>query len=78
MPIEELTRDESGRLLAADGYPRGGLASVREVCAATGLSRSCVYQMIANTEIPVKRFGTAVRIPWAVVRHELLQLREQD
>ncbi|MFO1000878.1 MAG: hypothetical protein U0936_11090 [Planctomycetaceae bacterium] len=39
-------RDEKGRPIAADGYPLTGLASVAEVVAATGLSRSQIYAMI--------------------------------
>jgi len=73
MQIEELTRDESGRLLAADGYPVGGLATVKEVVAATKLSKSAVYQMIGDAELPVKRFGKSVRVPWATVRSVFLE-----
>ena len=68
MPTWELKRDESGRLLAPDGWPVGGLATVNEVVTATGLSRSTIYQMIDTGDLTVRRFGRAVRVPWATVR----------
>ena len=61
-------RDQSGRLLAHDGWPVGGLASVKDVCHASSLSRSKIYAMIESGELPVLRFGRAVRVPWRVVR----------
>ena len=68
MQLEQLTRDESGRLLGPDGWPVGGLASVHEITTATGLSRSAVYKMISDRKLPVKRFGRSVRVSWQVVR----------
>ena len=68
MQTTELKRDESGRLLADDGYPLGGLATVNEVVAVSGLARSTVYQMISTGDLPVKRFGRAVRVRWSDTR----------
>ena len=68
MQTAELKRDESGRLVGEDGLPLGGLATVMEVVTATGLSRSKVYDMIDSEELPVKRFGRSVRVPWQTVR----------
>lgn len=68
MTTAELKRDESGRLLGNDGYPLGGLATVNECVAATGISKSKLYDMIDTGELSVKRFGRSVRIPWTTVR----------
>ena len=73
MQIEEHTRDESGRLLAADGWPLGGLATVTEVVQASGLSRSKIYDMITVGDLQMRRFGRSVRIPWSEVRAVFLE-----
>ena len=65
-----LIRDERGRPVGPDGYPLSGLASVNEVVAATGLSRSQIYAMIQRGEIATKRFGRSVRVPWQLLRDE--------
>ena len=65
-----LRRDEKGRPVAADGYPLTGLASVAEVVAASGLSRSQIYNMIQRGELRTKRFGRSVRVPWQLLRDE--------
>jgi excisionase family DNA binding protein len=44
-----------------------------EVAAALGLSRSMVTLMVARGELPVVRFGKAVRIP----REDLERLLEE-
>lgn len=67
-----LTRDESGRLLAEDGYPAGGLATVQEVVTVSGLSKSKIYQMLTSGELRSKRYGRSVRIPWSEVRQAFL------
>ena len=73
MQIEEHTRDESGRLLAADGWPLGGLATVTEGVQASGLSRSKIYDMITVGDLQTRRFGRSVRIPWRDVRAVFLE-----
>ncbi len=65
-----LRRDEKGRPIAADGYPLTGLASVAEVVAATGLSRSQIYAMIQRGDLATKRFGRSVRVPWQLLRDD--------
>lgn len=72
MQTAELKRDESGRLLADDGYPVGGMATVNEVVAVSSLARSTIYKMIDEGELPVARFGRAVRIKWSDVRQMFL------
>lgn len=72
MHADSVTRDDVGRLLAADGFPLGGLATVREVVAATSLSRSKIYAMIDAGEIPVRHFGRSIRVPWSCVRAQFL------
>lgn len=72
MPKVALKRDESGRLLAPDGWPVGGLARVREISAATGLCVSEIYEMTADGRLDAKRFGRSVRVPWQVVRAKFL------
>ncbi len=42
-----------------------GLATVVEASDFLSLSKNKVYQGIQSGEIPVKRFGKSVRIPWA-------------
>lgn len=69
MGTAELVRDEHGRLLADDGWPLGGLATIREVIAATGIKKSKLYSMIGAGDLEAKHFGRSVRIPWRVVRH---------
>ncbi|MGA7238578.1 MAG: helix-turn-helix domain-containing protein [Bryobacteraceae bacterium] len=39
-------------------------ATVTEACEALHLSRTTVHELIKSGEIPSKKFGTAVRIPW--------------
>ena len=39
-------RDDSERLLASDGYPIGGLAKIHEICVATGISKSKIFDLI--------------------------------
>jgi excisionase family DNA binding protein len=65
-----LHRDEKGRPVASDGYPLSGLATVAEVVAATGLSRSQVYAMIHRGDLATKRFGRSVRVPWQLLRDD--------
>lgn len=40
-------------------------ATVTEACEALHLSRTTIHELIKSGEIPSKKFGTAVRIPWA-------------
>jgi len=72
------TRDDSGRLLAPDGYPVGGMATVREAKAASGLSDSKLYAMIEADEIESRRYGRSVRIPWTAVRAAFLEPRTKQ
>lgn len=43
------------------------LLSVDEAGQALGIGRSAVYQLLAQEELPVVRFGRAVRIPMAAI-----------
>ena len=72
MQTVEQTRDESGRLLGADGFPLGGMATVLEVVAVSRLAKSTIYKMIDEGDLPVRRFGRAVRIKWTDVRQLFL------
>lgn len=47
------------------------LASVEEAGVCLKLSKPQIYKMARNGEMPFKRFGAAIRIPW-------WWLREQD
>ena len=75
MREQQLRRDESGRLLADDGYPLGGLATVSDVAAVGSLAPSTVYRMVEDGELESKRFGRAVRIPWTAIRQKFLDDR---
>ena len=72
MKTAELQRDESGRLLADDGYPVGGMATVRDAVAVSKLSKSMVYQMLDSGELECRRYGRSVRIPWTSIRATFL------
>ena len=61
-------RDDSERLLASDGYPIGGLAKIHEICVATGISKSNIFDLIDTGELPSRRFGRTVRVLWTEVR----------
>ena len=70
--VAELRRDERGRVIAADGLPVSGLATITEAVAVSSLSRSQLYQMAKDGTLEVRRFGKrAVRIPWDEVRAKL-------
>lgn len=75
--LAELRRDERGRPIAEDGYPISGLATLPEVAAASGLSRSKLYTML-DREIPTRRFGRSLRVEWAVVRRLFLAPRVEN
>lgn len=72
MQETEIRRDEKGRVLADDGYPTAGLASITEAVAVSGLSRSKIYNMIGTGELETRRFGKSRRITWASMRATFL------
>ncbi len=65
---EHVQTDDKGRVIASDGLPVSGLATINEVVAASSLSRSQIYAMIQRGELQAKRFGRACRVPWSAVR----------
>ena len=42
-----------------------GLSSIPDAAGFLSMSRGKLYQLINAGEIPSKRFGKSVRIPWA-------------
>lgn len=70
--VPQETRDEHGRLLAADGYPEGGLGTANDAVAVSKLCPSKIYQMVESGELDSRRFGRAVRIPWSAIREMFL------
>ena len=72
MQTGEVARDDSGRLLAADGYPVAGMGTVRDAVAVSKLSKSMVYQMLGAGELECRRYGRSVRIPWSSIREAFL------
>jgi len=60
------------RPVAADGWPLSGLASIHELIAVSGLSRSKIYDLIRAGELRTKVFGRARRVPWSEVRRVFL------
>ena len=68
MLATEIQRDEKGRVVAADGWPTTGLATISEAVVISGLSRSKVYDMIAREQLESRRFGKSRRITWASLR----------
>lgn len=69
----EQKRDESGRLLADDGYPVAGNAKVTEAAAVGSVSVGMIYKMINDGDLEARRFGRAVRISWPEVRRVFLE-----
>lgn len=51
-----------------NGQPRVGFATTLEAAEWLSLSRGMIHKMIEAGEIPVRRFGRAVRIPWEWLR----------
>lgn len=47
-----------------------GLCSVRDAAEFLGLSRGKLYQLINAGQIPVRRFGASVRIPWVWLHNQ--------
>lgn len=72
MEQPEIRRDEKGRVLADDGYPVSGLASINEAISVSGLSRSKVYNMIRTGELESRQFGKSRRITWPSIRQNFL------
>lgn len=72
MHAMEIRRDERGRVLANDGYPTAGLASISEAIAVSGLSRSMLYLLIRRGDLETKAFGKARRITWQSIRQNFL------
>ena len=46
-----------------DGRP-AGLASITAAAEFLSLSRNKLYQLVNSGEVPSRRFGRSVRIPW--------------
>ena len=72
------TRDDSGRLLAPDGYPAGGMATVQEARAVSKLSLSKLYAMIDSGELEARHYGRSVRIPWTAIREAFMGPRTKQ
>lgn len=68
MLATEIQRDEKGRVIAADGWPTTGLATISEAIAVSGLSRSKIYDMIAKRQLESRQFGKSRRITWGSLR----------
>lgn len=49
---------------------RPGLATPAEAARFLKLSRSMIFRLIAQQEIPTRRYGRAVRIPWNWLRNQ--------
>lgn len=63
-----IRRDEKGRPVAEDGYPRGGMAKADEIASFGDIGLSTAYALIASGELPSQAFGRSRRVPWASVR----------
>jgi len=69
---QALRRDEQGRVIADDGHPVSGLATIAEAVMVSRLSRSHIYSMINRGELEARRFGRSCRITWASIRAAFL------
>jgi predicted DNA-binding transcriptional regulator AlpA len=67
-----IKRDEKGRVIASDGWPVSGCATINETIAVSSLSRSKLYNMIDAGELETKRFGKSRRVTWASIRKTFL------
>ncbi len=76
MLVTEIQRDEKGRVIAADGWPTTGLATISEAIAISGLSRSKIYDMIARQQLESRRFGKSRRITWGSLRAAFMMTGE--
>ena len=72
MTETDIQRDEKGRVIAPDGWPVSGCATITEAIAVSSLSRSKLYNMIDAGELESKRFGKSRRITWASIRQTFL------
>ena len=72
MTETDIQRDEKGRVIAPDGWPVSGCATITEAIAVSSLSRSKLYNMIDAGELETKRFGKSRRITWASIRQTFL------
>ena len=70
---QDLRRDDRGRVVARDGYPLAGLATIDEATAISRMSRSYIYGMIGRGDLDAKRFGRSCRITWASIRAAFLE-----
>ena len=68
MIATENQRDERGRVIANDGYPTTGLATISEAVALSGLSRSKIYDMVGRGQLETRQFGKSRRILWTSLR----------
>lgn len=44
--------------------PRQGLCSIPKAAEFLSISRAKLYQLINSGEVPSRRFGKSVRVPW--------------
>ena len=70
-------RDEFGRVVADDGWPKSGLATVAEVVAISGLSRSKIYNLMRDGTLETRCFGRSRRMTWSSVRATFLADRRE-
>ena len=54
-------------------HSQTGLASIPDASEFLSLSRSKVYQLVQAGDIPCKRFGRSVRIPWEWLKQQACQ-----
>jgi excisionase family DNA binding protein len=54
-----------------------GLCSIPDAAAFLSISRGKLYMMLNAGEIPSKRFGKSVRIPWAWL-YAQAEIRDDD
>ena len=64
----DLRRDDLGRMVASDGYPLAGLATMEQTMAFSCLKRARVISLVEQGELEVRRFGRTLRITWASIR----------
>ena len=60
-----------------DDRQTAGLASIPVAAAYLSLSKNKLYQLVNSGEVPSKRFGRAVRIPWKWL-HEQARVEGDD
>jgi excisionase family DNA binding protein len=63
--MKRVNENEAKLVVASRDRRRDGFASADQAAAFLSISRPMVTKLVQNGAIPYKRYGKALRIPWA-------------